>query len=76
MARIPESEIEQLKSEVSVERLVESAGITLKKSGRDLHRLLPVPRGRHRQPDRDAGEEPLALLRLRRCRRADRLGDA
>lgn len=31
MARIPQSEIERLKSEVSVERLVASAGIELKK---------------------------------------------
>jgi DNA primase catalytic core len=35
MARIPESEIERLKSEVSVERLVEASGIELKKSGKD-----------------------------------------
>jgi DNA primase len=35
MARIPEAEIEQLKSEVSVERLVESSGVALKKSGKD-----------------------------------------
>ena len=32
MARIPESEIERLKSEISVERLVEASGIELKKS--------------------------------------------
>src|ERR1035437_5314196 len=36
MARIPESEIERLKSEVSVQRLLEASGITLKKSGKDL----------------------------------------
>jgi hypothetical protein len=36
MARIPEAEIERLKSEVSVERLVEAAGIELKKAGKDL----------------------------------------
>ena len=35
MARIPEAEIERLKSEVSVERLVEDSGIALKKSGKD-----------------------------------------
>jgi len=35
MARIPQTDIERLKSEVSVERLVESAGIALKKSGKD-----------------------------------------
>jgi DNA primase len=35
MARIPEAEIERLKEEVSVQRLVESAGIELKKAGKD-----------------------------------------
>ena len=35
MARIPEAEIERLKNEISVERLVEAAGIALKKSGKD-----------------------------------------
>ena len=36
MARIPDSEIERLKSEVSVQRLVEASGIELKKSGKDI----------------------------------------
>lgn len=36
MARIPESEIERLKVEVSVERLVEASGIELKKAGKDF----------------------------------------
>lgn len=36
MARIPAAEIERLKAEVSVERLVEAAGIELKKAGKDL----------------------------------------
>lgn len=35
MARIPEHDIERLKNEVSVERLIESAGIALMKSGKD-----------------------------------------
>jgi DNA primase catalytic core len=35
MARIPEQEIERLKNEVSVERLVQASGIELKKSGKD-----------------------------------------
>ena len=35
MARIPQDEIERLKEEVSVERLVEDSGIELKKSGKD-----------------------------------------
>ena len=36
MARIPETEIERLKNEVEVERLVEASGIELKKGGKDL----------------------------------------
>jgi DNA primase catalytic core len=36
MARIPESEIERLKVEVSVERLVEDSGIALKRAGKDF----------------------------------------
>ena len=35
MARIPEQEIERLKSEVCVERLIESSGVALRKSGKD-----------------------------------------
>jgi DNA primase len=35
MARIPTNEIERLRSEISVERLIESAGIALKKLGKD-----------------------------------------
>jgi DNA primase len=36
MARIPERELERLKSEVSVQRLVEASGVDLKKGGKDL----------------------------------------
>ncbi|MBV9083704.1 MAG: toprim domain-containing protein [Acidobacteriaceae bacterium] len=36
MARIPESEIERLKTEIALERLVSSAGIELRKHGADL----------------------------------------
>ena len=35
MARIPDAELERLKAEISVERLVEASGITLSKSGKD-----------------------------------------
>ena len=35
MARIPDTELERLKSEVSVQRLVEASGVALKKSGKD-----------------------------------------
>lgn len=41
MARIPETEIERLKNEISVERLVEASGIELKKTGRDLTGKCP-----------------------------------
>jgi len=36
MARIPDAELERLKAEISVERLVEAAGIMLKPAGKDL----------------------------------------
>ena len=36
MARIPAEELERLKAEIAVERLVESAGIALKRAGKDL----------------------------------------
>ena len=36
MARIPESEVQRLKEEVSVQRLVESSGLVLAKQGKDL----------------------------------------
>ena len=36
MPRIPDTEIERLKSEVSVERLVEASGIELKRGGKDM----------------------------------------
>jgi DNA primase len=36
MSRIPETDIERLKAEVSVERLVEASGIELKRGGKDM----------------------------------------
>ncbi len=41
MARIPESEIERLKREVSLERLAEARGVKLKRHGADLVGLCP-----------------------------------
>jgi len=41
MARIPETELERLKAEISVERLVEASGIVLTKSGKDLAGKCP-----------------------------------
>lgn len=36
MARIPEAELERIKSEVSVQRLIEASGVELRKGGKDL----------------------------------------
>lgn len=36
MPRIPDTDIERLKNEVSVERLVEASGVALKKAGKDM----------------------------------------
>ena len=41
MARIPKSEITRLKQDTSLQRLVESAGIVLKRHGADLLGLCP-----------------------------------
>jgi len=41
MARIPEADIERLKMEISVQRLVEASGIPLKKTGKDLTGCCP-----------------------------------
>lgn len=41
MARIPEEEIERLKSRISLERLAEAKGVKLKKHGADLLGLCP-----------------------------------
>ena len=45
MARIPEAEIERLKSEISLQRLAESQGIELKRHGADLVGLRSERRG-------------------------------
>jgi len=48
MARIPDAELERLKADVSVERLVEASGIALTKTGKDLVGRCPF------HEDRDA----------------------
>jgi DNA primase len=45
MARIPEAVIERLKNEVAVERLIEAAGIELKRGGKDLLGRCPFHEG-------------------------------
>ncbi len=41
MARIPDSDLQRLKDEISVQRLIESAGVELKKLGKDLAGKCP-----------------------------------
>ena len=41
MARIPETELERLKAEVSVEQLVRAHGIELAKAGKDWRGKCP-----------------------------------
>ena len=41
MARIPPEELERLKTEISVERLIEAAGVALKAAGKDLMGRCP-----------------------------------
>lgn len=41
MARFPQEELEQLKNDIAVTRLIEAAGIVLKKSGKDQLGLCP-----------------------------------
>jgi len=47
MARIPDSELERLKQEVSVQRLAEARGIELKRHGADLIGLCPFHEDRN-----------------------------
>ncbi len=42
MARIPEQEVQRLKEEISVQRLIEDAGVALKKSGKDFAGRCPL----------------------------------
>jgi DNA primase len=44
MARIPESEIDQLKAEVSLVRLIEARGIALTRQGKDFAARCPFHR--------------------------------
>ncbi len=41
MARLPDEQIERLKEEVSLQRLVELAGVELKRQGKDLVGCCP-----------------------------------
>jgi DNA primase len=41
MARIPDTDVQRLKDEIAVQRLIESAGVALKKTGKDLSGQCP-----------------------------------
>ena len=41
MARIPDTEVQRLKDEIVVQRLVESAGVVLKRTGKNLSGQCP-----------------------------------
>jgi DNA primase len=43
MGRLPEAQIERLKAEVSLQRLVEARGIELRRHGADLLGAVPLP---------------------------------
>ena len=76
MARIPDEEIERLKREIPIERLVKAAGIELRKYGADLIGRCPFHDDREPSLGRDAGEKSVALPgRLQHGRIGDRLGD-
>lgn len=73
MARIPAAELERIKTDIAVQRLVEGAGIDLKRMGKDLLGRCPF----HDDAEAsmaDSAQEPVALLRLRHRHRPHRLG--
>ena len=41
MARIPDTEVQRLKDEIAVQRLIEDSGVALKKTGKDLAGRCP-----------------------------------
>ncbi|MFY8043316.1 MAG: CHC2 zinc finger domain-containing protein, partial [Rhodoferax sp.] len=41
MARIPDTEVQRLKDEIAVQRLVEAAGVELRKTGKDFAGRCP-----------------------------------
>jgi len=69
MARIPEAEIERIKHEVSLERLVEASGITLKRVGNDRVGLCPF------HDDHDPSLRVTPSTNLWRCPACGAAGD-
>ena len=77
MARIPDSDIERLRSSVDLVRLIEADGHSLKRIGKDLACACPFHEG-DREPSLIVSPDKhlFSLLCLRRGGLADRLGDA
>ena len=76
MARIPEHEIERLKREIALERLVAARGVQLKRHGARPLGLCPFHDDRTPVARDHARDEPLALPRgVPDGRQRDRLGD-
>lgn len=62
MARIPDQELERLKRDVSLARLIAGQGHA-RDAGQGSRVPLPVPRGRrHAELHRESEDEPLALF--------------
>ena len=77
MARIPDEELQRIKSQVTVEDLCRDYGIELHAHGAGQpHGPLPVPRRPDAELRRHPVEEPVELSRGVRRRRRDRTGRA
>lgn len=73
MARIPAADLERLKEEVSVQRLVEGAGIELKRAGKDWLGRCPFHDDREASlvvtPGKNLWHGIVKLPRIARCNR-------
>ncbi len=61
MARIPDEEIERLKRDIPIERLVSGFGVELTGTGANLVGRCPFSRRPYAVADRHAGNQSLAL---------------
>jgi hypothetical protein len=68
LARVPDSELERLKAEVSVQRLAEARGVVLKKHGADLMGLCPFHDDKKPSLVRSSPVSSNALVASRRLR--------
>ena len=61
MARIPNQEIERLKREIPIERLMSGFGVELKRTGANMVGRCPFHDDRTAVADRHAGNQSVAL---------------